>query len=282
MLHIVQVVLPGSVETPQVFIDKAKAEAAFVACATTYWKQSYAVYCAAENADADSFAAAQAFVATFDLADRSRVHYWSVPLEDGGADGLERLLPGAALLQERREQIQRLAAEVEQASGDVRTGLTELLETIGGLTATAAPARRTPPSTAARSQPGRLRSSAVPTAPSEAHPPNSTYAPEERQAYVGSIMHLSGGNRSEYKLLTRADWRQAVYSDETTLEYWDWVADQLDEHIEKAQQAGYAVIDDPEQSGCYWFQTPEGVISDVPSKAAGEAWCRAGLHLEGR
>jgi len=282
MLHIVQVVLPGSVETPQVFLDKAKAEAAFVACVNKYWKQSYAAYCAAENAAADSFAAAQAFVATFDLAERSRVHCWSVTPEDAGPEDLERLLPGVAALQDRRDQVQRLAAEVEQASGVVSKGLTELLETIGGLTETGEPAHRTPPPSPNRSQPGRLKSSAVSTAPSTTQHASTTFASDERQAYIGSIMHLSGGSRSEYKLLTRADWRQAVYSDETSKEYWGWVADQLDDHIEKAQQAGYSVIDDPENPGCYWFQTPEGVISDVSSKAAGEAWCRAGLHLEGR
>jgi len=282
MLHIVQVVLPGSVETPQVFIDKVQAEAAFVASAKKYWRQSYAAFCEEAGGDADDYATAQAFVATFDLADRSRIHEWSVEIETGGAGDIERLLPGGAALQEQQERIQQLVVEVEQASGVVRAGMSELLEILSGVTTTTEPARKKQPSDSLRSQPGQLKNFTAPTAPSTTQNSSSSFSSEERQAFIGSIMHMSGGNRSEAKLFDRAAWRQAVYSDETALEYWDWVADQIDAYIDKAQQAGYSVIDDTEQSDCYWFQTPDGFVGEISCKAAGEAWCRAGLHLEGR
>jgi hypothetical protein len=28
--------------------------------------------------------------------------------------------------------------------------------------------------------------------------------------------------------------------------------------------------------------TPDGIVSDISNEAEGEAWCRAGLHLEGK
>jgi hypothetical protein len=281
MLHIVQVVLSGGVEVPQVFVEQSQAEAAFVACAKQYWKQSYASFCEKAGSDADSYATAQAFVASFDLAERSRIHVWSVPLETAGADDLEHLLPGVAVLQKQREQIQRLVDEVAQAAGVVREGITEVLGVIAGMPAAAEPATDKQPPTVERNQPGRLKSVAPPTVPSTPQTARTELDSEKRKAYVGSIMIMCGGNRSEYKLFTRSDWRKAVYDNEATLEYWGWVTAQIDAHIEKAQQAGYSVIDDSEQSGCYWFQTPDGVVSETPCKAEGEAWCRAGLHLEG-
>src|SRR5512133_1930007 len=94
MLHIVQVLLSGSAETPRVFFDEGAARAAYVECAKKYWNQSYAAYCEGRGLDGTSFSSAQAFVAGFDLADRSRIHYWSVTPEDGAGSlptGLEVL-----------------------------------------------------------------------------------------------------------------------------------------------------------------------------------------------
>ena len=107
------------------------------------------------------------------------------------------------------------------------------------------------------------------------------YTTKEWTDYVESIKGMCGGNRSEYHLFTRADWRQAVYSNATGFEYWQWVAVRIDEVIEKAQKAGYTVVDDPQCPGHYRFKTPDGVMNDISCAAEGEAWCRAGLDAEG-
>src|SRR5512142_410549 len=125
MLHIVQVVLSGSAEAPKVYLDEAAAQAAFVECAKTYWAQSYAAYCERNGVDCALFSSAQAFIASLDLADRSRIHYWALPPEDAGAAGMARL-PGLAELNKRREEIELLVRDVEQASGVVSRGLTDL------------------------------------------------------------------------------------------------------------------------------------------------------------
>ena len=291
MLHIVQVVLPGGAEIPKVFLDEAAAHAAFVACAKTYWEQSYAVYCERTGVDGDCFSSAQAFVAAFDLADRSRIHYWSVTPDDVGAGGVDTLLPGSAALQERREQILRLAEEVEQASGIVREGLTELLDTLAELTGKA-DARDIPSvqPAAGKNAPIHLAATELPATelpstppPQEAPQPSAEqYNTKEWKDYVESIKNMCGGSRSEYHLFNRDNWRQAVYNNKTSFEYWQWVAVTIDEHIERAQQAGYTVVPDPDKPGHYRFRTPEGVVSDISNDTEGEAWCRAGLHLEGK
>src|SRR5512136_281391 len=105
MLYIVQVVLSGSAETPKAYLDESAAQAGFADCAKKYWAQSYAAYCERNGVDSACFSSAQAFVATFDLADRSRIHYWSVTPEDAVADGTSNMLPGVEVLKERREPI---------------------------------------------------------------------------------------------------------------------------------------------------------------------------------
>jgi hypothetical protein len=282
MLHIIQVVLSGSAEIPMVFYDETAAHAAFAGCAKTYWAQSYAAYCERNGVSSESFSSAQDFVASFDLADRSRIHYWVVTPEDAGAAGLDHVLPGAAELLERREHVLRLARGVEEASGAVREGVAELLDAIAALSGDAAGGNEPPvPSVQGRHQPGRPAAAGLLSrlAP---QPAGRKYDPGQRKAYVESIKNMSRGNRGEFHLFDRYAWRQAVYGNETDLEYWEWVAEKVDEHIEKAQHAGYAVIDDPDQPGHYRFRTPDGVVSDISTGAEGEAWCRAGLHLEGK
>jgi len=280
MLHIVQVVLPGTVEKPQVFVEKSHAEAAFVAATQKYWKQAYAAYCENEDGDGDSYASAQAFVASFDLADRSRIQLWSLSPEDAGSEF------GAGVPDVRQERLSQLVAEMEQALEPFRCGMAELRELVGD-SHSVKPREEVPPLPPVneRSQPRRLAAAdSLPAAKTPATPETSRdrYDSKAREAYIGSIMHMSGGNRNEFKLFQRSDWRQAVYSDETALEYWEWVVSQIDTHIEQAQEAGYTVYEDPEQPGCYRFKSPTGEVSDVAVKAEGETWCRAGLHLAGR
>ena len=285
MLHIVQVVLAGSAEPPKVFLDKLKAEAMFVDCAKTYWAQSYAAFCERGSLESNSFAAAQAFVASFDLADRSRVLFWSVTPEDADPGELQSLLPGAAALMAQREQIRQMVHDVEQASATVRDGVSGLLEIVATLTGhSVGEPVQTPTPAVGQDVPGLLTvapSQPAAEAPKPAVDPEQ-YTTKEWQDYVESIKNMCGGNRGEFHLFTRADWRDAVYSNRTSFEYWQWVAVTIDEHIEQAQKAGYTVVEDPDAAGRYRFKTPDGVLGEVSCDAQGDAWCRAGLHLEGR
>jgi len=280
MLHIVQVVLSGSAEAPQAYFAEDAAQAAFVDCAKKYWSQSYAAFCERSGLDGACFSSAQAFVATFDLADRSRIHYWSTAPEDGAAS----LLPGVEVLKEQRERIERLAQDLEQASGAVREGVAGLLNTIAELTGdvTVVAARPAGEQDAPRHLVAPAEPTAAPAPAAAPQPPKEMYNTREWKEYVESIKNMCGGNRSEYHLFTRQDWRQAVYSDQTSFEYWEWVAATIDHHIEKAQQAGYSVVPDPDKPGRYRFRTPDGVVSDIDTDTEGESWCRAGLHLEGK
>lgn len=278
MLHIVQAVLSGSAESPKVYLEEAAAHAAFVGCAKTYWASSYAAYCDRNGVDPEKFASAQAFVASFDLADRSRIYYWTLAPEDASGEG-NLLLPGVAVLAEGKERIEELAHEVRRASDGVQAGVAALLDTIAELTGGGPCAVASP--SGGGDAPGRL-APAEPEPQEAPQPPADQYKTKEWKEYVASIMNMCGGNRSEFHLFTRENWRQAVYSNATSFEYWDWVAATIDHYIEKAQHAGYSVIDDPDHPGRYRFKTPDGVVSEVTSEAQGEAWCRAGLHLEGK
>ena len=283
MLHIVQVVLSGGAEMPKVYCDERTAQAAFVDCAKKYWAQSYAAHCERNGVDSACFTSAQEFVAKFDLADRSRIHYWPVTPEDAVTGGTSSMQPVLEALKELRERIERLAKDVQQASGVVREGLTELLENIAELTGNVTCVAPQPASES--DIPGRLTAVARPSAPTPLEAPQlavDTYNSKEWKEYVDAIKNMCGGNRSEFHLLTRYDWRQAVYSEQTSLEYWEWVAATIDHYIEKAQQAGYSVVADRDQPGYYRFMTPDGIVSDISNEAEGEAWCRAGLHLEGK
>ena len=45
MLHIVQVVISGSAKLPKLFIEKSKAESAYVEHTKDAWAESYSAYC---------------------------------------------------------------------------------------------------------------------------------------------------------------------------------------------------------------------------------------------
>ena len=278
MVHIVQVLLSGSAEAPQAFFEETAARAAYVAAAKKYWAQSYSAFCERSSLDCDTFASAQAFVAGFDLAERSRLHYWTVETDDAPAGQL----PGTTVLHQGRERLAQLAAMLEQASSAVREELTALLESITPVPGETAAAPRP---TGAADSPRPLGGTEPAVAPAKAPAPQpsaDTYKTKEWHDYVETIKNMCGGNRSEYHLFTRQDWRQAVYSNETAFEYWQWVAATIDDHIERAQQAGYGVEPAADMPGHYRFKTPDGVVSDSLSNAEGEAWCRAGLHLDGK
>jgi hypothetical protein len=99
--------------------------------------------------------------------------------------------------------------------------------------------------------------------------------------YVESVKNMFGGVSSEFRSFTRHDWRQDVYSNSTTFEYWGWVAAKIDNCIGKAQNAGYSVFEDSDHPGQYKFKTPDGIWGEISFNTEGEAWFHAGLHFDG-
>ncbi|HTY20117.1 MAG TPA: hypothetical protein VMC44_00640 [Geobacteraceae bacterium] len=190
MLHIVQVVLSGVPEIPKIFFDEAKAESAYVECAKEYWTPSYSAYCEKNGVSMDCLASAQAFVDTFDLAEKSKIYYWIVKPEDMGLDKMNLL----ADLTDKVTNMDVLLSDDQYVGNTV--GYIGLLPPILQ--------QEKPEETA------------------------EMYIAPELKAYVESIKNTCG-SRNEYHLFTRQDWRQDVYSNLTTFDYWEWVAAKISE-----------------------------------------------------
>ena len=232
MIHVIQVVLSGSAEIPKLFFDEAQAHAAFVECAKECWAQSYPAYCDRTGVNPDSFSSAKAFIKSFDLTDKSRIHYWLVKPEESSLDSSNSLdVPPAD----------------SQHGGGPEGYYT-------------------------------LSSSLLP--PEEPEESSAKYKTPEWKKYVESIQNRYGGLSREFRLFTRHDWRQEVYSSLTGFEYWEWVAAKIDRYIGKAEQAGYSVSEDSEQPGQYTFKTPDGIVGEISGNSTEEAWCLAGLHCD--
>jgi len=274
MLHIVQTVFAGAAEAPRVFLDPAAAEAAFVEQVKTCWRQSYPAWCERSGVGVDGFSSARSFLETLDLAEKSRINYWSVTPEDAGPGALQEL----AGVRAWRENVGNSLRQVAQRSAAVRDELAgvldELAQLVAELDAPGAPPAvvQAPGSQGAdEPSPGAALKDEGETA--------EKYASKEWKAFVGTLVNLSGGSRSDFPPLPRTVWRQEVYSDATSLEYWDWVAVRIEAFREKAQRAGYAVIEDPESPGHYRVRTPEGATEETSFYSEWEAWCQAGMQL---
>ncbi len=298
MLHIVQVVFAGVAETPQVFLDPAKAESAFVEQVKKIWKQSYPAHCEASGVEIDAIASARSFLETLDLSEKSRINYWTVSPDDGDLGGMFKEL---AEFRQRQEEIGKLVRQVDQKSSAVRDRLAGLLDDIAKLSGNFEDTGATPnenPGSLPEIPGGLPFASGSPFAPTPPRPPASPptpdpvpakcveegecaeiYTTKEWKNFVGMIMNTSGGNRSEFSLLPRTDWRQAVYSDDTHLEYWDWAAEMIHKYKEVAAKAGYAVVEDQESPGHYRFRIPEGTVDETSFYSEWEAWCYAGMQL---
>jgi len=282
MLHIVQVVLSGIAEIPKLLFDEATAESAYVECANEYWAQSYSAYCERNGVSRDCFSSAKAFVKTFDSAEKSKINYWIVKPEDMGLDKFNLILLGPESIKECREHILRLTKEVEQTYLAVKDGLTGLLDKIAGLidhvNSMDLPSTDDQHVGRPESVPGLLSSILPQKEPDDI---DEKFKTPEWGKYVESVKNMFGGVSSEFLSFTRHDWRQDVYGNSTTFEYWEWVAAKIDNCIGKAKNAGYSVFEDPDQSGEYKFKTPDGIWGEISCNTEGEAWFHAGLHFDG-
>jgi hypothetical protein len=272
MLHIVQVVLWGVAETPQLFVDEEMARTAFVESTKKHWEQRYSAYCEHNSLSSDAFESAQGFVNTIDVSEKSRIHYWTFSAEEAGLGDSKNPMSGAGL-----EEFRNAAEGIDA----VKTGLTRLLNDVSALTDRLS---RLVPSLAEEQKvetPETIAPSPSPVWQEFSESDPATYKTPEWKEFVGTVMGLGGG-RNEFYLLRREDWRQDVYSNRTSLEYWDWVADRVMGYKERAENANYSVIEDPESPGCYKFKNREGIASEYCGDSEWEAWCAAGLDLEAK
>ncbi len=268
MLHVVQVVMWGVAETPQLFLDEGKARSAYVDCTRKCWPQRYAAYCEHHTAPAGSFASAQAFVQTIDVSEKSTVNYWAVAPEEGGTGAAQ---PGCV---SGADEFRMVAAGI----GTVKEGLALLMTDLAELAERCLPKELAPAEAQTGNIPGTLAPSASTTVEEETEAAPETYTTPDWKNFVAMIQSSCRCSKNQSTLLPRDDWRQDVYSHRTSLEYWDWVADRVRSYREKAQNAGYAVSEEP-QSG-YRFADPEGNVSDASYDSEWDAWCAAGLSLK--
>lgn len=275
MMHIIQVALAGKIETPRVFHHPAEAEAAYVNQVKAFWKQSYAAYCEQSGIEPEAFASAVAFVETLGLAERSQLNYWVVSPEGEETDAaaeVQRLAQG-------REKVDAVIEHLERRSAVVHEGLNGLLEELGQLKDSLAELTGTtagPPGAAEEATP-----SPSPARKIEDEEPVEDYTSREWKTFVTTIMNMYGGNRSACSLLPRPVWRQDVYSEATSLEYWDWVGDRFRRYRRKAEEAGCEVVEDPDSPAQYKVRTPEGKLDESSFYSEWEAWCHAGMNLLG-
>ena len=280
MLHIVQVILSGIAEIPKVFFDEVKAESVYVECVKAYWAQSYAAYCDRNGVNPDCFSSATTFIKTLDLVDKSRINYWIVQPEDSGLEKLNLLLD-LEKINEKRVHILRLTTEVKQASHAVKEGLTEFLDKITNLADNVNSFNlllTEGQSVGGSEGDSGLTFSVLPQ--EEPEDIEEKYKTPEWKKYVESVKNMCG-SWGEFRLFTRHDWRQDVYGNLTSFEYWEWVAAKIDTCIGKAENAGYSVIEDSSQPGHYKFKTPDGSVSEISCNTEEEAWCQASLHSDG-
>jgi hypothetical protein len=265
MLYVVQVILWGAAEKPQLFADEEKAQVAYVQWARKYWEQRYAAYCDHHGASSDAFASAHAFVKTIDVSEKSKIHFWAFQPEEAGLNAMQ---------QPAQEEFRQAGKEIVA----VRDGLAQLLNDLSSLADRFAPMDASPGE--AQAAVPEKTSPSLPALPQEEHDSDpQTYTTPEWKKFVGTIKRLGSGSRNEFYLLHRDDWRQDVYSNRTALEYWDWVADRIVKYKDKAKSASYSVVEAPE-SGGYRFRNREGVASDESFDSEWEAWCAAGLYQE--
>jgi hypothetical protein len=282
MLYIVQIVVSGVAEIPKLFSDEIRAQVAFVEYTKEFWAQSYPLYCERNAVSKDSFSSAKAFLTSFDLADRNRINYWIVRPEDTGLGTLGHAASGMDSSAEQREHIQRLTREAKQTTLVVKEELTLLLDKLAALTdnVTCLDSLLTDENNSeAPEDDSEVTFAIIPS--EELEEIDEQYTTPEWKFYVSSVRNLCGGSWSEFPLFTRHDWRQDVYGNYTSLEYWEWVAIKIDTCTKMAKKAGYSVIAESDQAGQYRFISADGFESELSWSSQEEAWCHAAFHSEG-
>lgn len=271
MLYIVQMIVSGTGAPPRVFADQTCAQTAFIALVREHRAAAFAEYCAIHEADPESFATAKAFASTRGEEDVCFC-YWELDLDADGVAAKQVQLPLPS-----REPVLKAVTETQQQILGVQTELRGLAEKLTGMSQELIRLQNL--LGAAGEGAGSDEAAGV----AELSKPVSDaldekYQTAEWQDFVQTLIQMCGGNREEFPLLSRQDWRHAVYSNHTTLQYWEWVAITIDQSIARAKANGYAVEEDGEKSGHFAYLTPTGERSSTLYEMEDLAWCAAGLH----
>ncbi len=271
VLYIVQMIVSGTVAPPRVFADQTCAQRAFIALVREHRAADFSEYCAINEADPESFATAKAFAGTGGGEDACFC-YWELALEADGVAAKQ-----VQLSSQSREPVLKAAAETQQQVLGVQTELRGLTEKLTGMSHELIRLQKLIGDDEEGA--GSEEASGAPELPKpEPGALDEKYQTAEWQDFVQSLIQMFGGNRGEFPLLSRQDWRQAVYNNHTTLQYWEWVAITIDQSIERAKANGYAIEEDGEQSGHFVYLTPTGERSSTLYEMEDLAWCAAGLH----
>lgn len=270
MIYIVQIMVPGTVAPPRVFADPSIAQKAFLDLVRDHRKTEFAKYCAINEADPESFASAKAF------ADNGGGDacfcYWEQDLETDGIVSKHTSFPLHS-----RAPFLKAASETQQHVLGVQTELRGLTEKLTDMSQELIRLQTLLGKEGDGESPSEA-SAAPELSKPEPDALDEKYQTTEWQEFVQSLIQMCGGNWAEFPLLSRQDWRQAVYGNHTTLQYWEWVAITIDQSIARAQANGYTIEEDGEQSGHFAYLTPAGERSSTLYEMEDLAWCAAGLH----
>ncbi len=269
MLYIVQMITSGTASHPKAFANQAQAQKAFTDLVREHCEEGFAEYCARIGADPASFSTAKAFA---DAGSRGEltVHYWELSLEEEEEKTIRSQQPSPS-----RKPVLKAAAETQQQVLGVQAELRGLTEKLAGMSQELI---RLQDLLGDESDEAAEVSDAPELSQPEPEPLDDKYQTAEWQDFVQSLIQMCGGNFGEFPLISRQDWRHAVYSNQTTLQYWEWVAMTIDQSIERAKAGGYAVEADREQAGHFAYLTPTGERSSTLYELEDLAWCAAGLH----
>ncbi|MBW2519780.1 MAG: hypothetical protein JRD88_05430 [Deltaproteobacteria bacterium] len=272
MLYIIQKITSGQAEPPKVFADQNSARAAFTDLVHQTSAADFHTYCTRQHADPDSFATALAF-AENENTQGAYCCYWELAVEAAGAAHTQQLAEqnSASALQSVTEVQQHVLAVQTELHG-LSEKLSDMSQELLRLHKQLSNDQEQVDSTGA-SGAGK-RPDLVPDEQDE------KYQTAEWRDFVQSLIQMCGGNRGEFPLLSRHDWRQAIYDNQTTLEYWDWVAIAIDVSIERARANGYSIEEDNAQKGHFAFLAPSGERSSILYEMEDLAWCAAGLHAK--
>ena len=268
----IQKVISGQAQPPNVYTDQNSAKAAFTELVRQTSAVDFQEYCDSHHADPGSFDTAIAF-AENENKQGDYCCYWELDVDDGRT----------AHIQKNPEQNSASAlksvTDVQQHVLAVQTELHGFSERLSGMSQELLRLHKqlsgNQQQADASVTPGiRAMTDSVPDEQDE------KYQTTEWRDFVQSLIQMCGGNRGEFPLLSRHDWRQAIYDNQTTLEYWDWVAITIDVSIERAKAHGYRIEEDGTQKGHFAFLAPSGERSATLYEMEDLAWCAAGIHAK--
>lgn len=267
MYYVVQMILAGETNPPKIFVDQFLAKQTFVSLVREHLAEEYAGYCASTEADPDSFKSAHAFAKTL-LDEDTCIYHWEVNVEKSEHPGKDHPLSHPT-----SESFLEATSNAQQQILCVQTELRNLAEQLTGISQEFL---RLQQQADAEDMDGPV------VAPELVEPApenlDEKYQTEEWRDFVQTLTQLCGGNWGEFPLLPRQDWRKAVYDNDTTQQYWEWVAITIDKSINRAKLSGYTIEENGEQSGHFNYISPVGERSTTSYEMEDLAWCAAGLH----